>query len=652
MSEPTNNKSGNGNGKPTEVVDNVVIRFAGDSGDGMQLTGTRFSNEAANIGNDLRTFPDFPAEIRAPAGTLAGVSAFQLNFSSFDVFTPGDTLDVLVAMNPAALKTNLLDLKPGGVIIANLAQFNDRNLQKAGYESNPLEDGSLSEYRLYPVDITQLTVKAIEDVGLNARAMDRSKNFFALGLMFWMYNRTLDSTIEWIEKKFAKNEMVRDANIKALKAGFFYGETAEIFEVRYKVAPAELEKGTYRNINGNRAIAFGFIAAAELADRQLFLGSYPITPASDILHELAARKQFGVYTLQVEDEIAAIAATIGASFGGALAITTTSGPGVALKSEAMGLATMVELPMVIINVQRGGPSTGLPTKTEQADLFQAVYGRNGEAPMPVIAAATPADCFNMAIEASRIALKYMTPVILLTDGYIANGAEPWKIPEPDSLPKLEHNEITSAEDFLPYARDPETLARPWPRLGVHGIEHRIGGLEKEHLTGGVSYDPQNHEFMCRLREEKIERLRKELPPTEIHGDDSGDLLFIGWGSTFGAIRAAVEELQQKGKKVSQVHLRNIHPLPADLGAIMKRFKTVVVPELNLGQLATVLRGETLIDVKPINKVQGKPFMRHELVGKALELLDGKDSGPYLVETIEHLGKSTGDASTAAFARLH
>lgn len=654
MSDNASQSSGHNGGTHTETLSNVVIRFAGDSGDGMQLTGNRFTNEAALLGNDLRTFPDFPAEIRAPAGTLAGVSAFQLSFSDHDIYTPGDALDVLVAMNPAALKVNLRDLRQGGILLVNTAQFGKRNLDKAGYAENPLENGSLDGFRVYAVDITKMTIDAIEDIGLGSKAMDRSKNFFALGLMFWLYNRALQGTIDWIDQKFGKKMPdVAEANRRALKAGYHFGETAEMFSSRYEVPKAKLSPGTYRNINGNKALAIGFIAAAQKSGHPLFLGSYPITPASDILHELSALKHFGVRTFQAEDEIAAVSAAIGAAFGGALALTTTSGPGIALKAEAMGLAVMVELPLVVVNVQRGGPSTGLPTKTEQADLLQALFGRNSESPIPVLAAATPSDCFEVAFEASRIALKYMVPVILLSDGYLANGAEPWRIPNPASLPEIESQEITDFDgDFEPYIREKSTLARPWPRLGSLNLRHRIGGLEKAHLTGGVSYDPDNHEFMVRLRAEKVARIVQEIPKTEIYGEDSGELLFVGWGSTYGAIHAAAQKLQRDGKKVSQVHIRHLNPLPPDLPAIMKKFKHVVIPELNLGQLSMLLRAETLIDIKSICKVQGQPFMRREIIAKAESILSGNYDGPFLIRTIEHIGAETPkDAEASVFARL-
>jgi len=621
---------------PAEEIEKVVIRFAGDSGDGMQLTGTRFTAEAGLLGNDLRTFPDYPAEIRAPAGTLAGVSAFQVNFASTEIHTPGDAPDVLVAMNPAALKVNIDDLKEGGTLIVNTAQFGKRNLKKAGYESNPIEDESLNAYQVHEIDITGLTSKALDGMGMAQRSVDRCKNFFALGICFWLYTRELENTITWLNTKFARTPELAEANIKALKAGYYYGETAEIFEARYEVRRAEIEPGIYRNINGNSAVSMGLVAASMKSGLKLFLGSYPITPASTILHELAKYKRYGVQTFQAEDELAGVCAAIGASFGGALAVTTTSGPGVALKGEALGLAIIVELPMVIINVQRGGPSTGLPTKTEQSDLLQALYGRNGEAPMPVVSASTPGDCFEAVYEAARIAIKYMTPVMLLTDGYLANGSEPWKIPDPDLLAPIEVKRPVESEGFEPYARDPETLARQWAIPGMAGFEHRVGGLEKSHIDGGVSYDPANHELMCRLRAEKVARVAGDIPPLEVTGEKSGDVLLVGWGSTYGAIHSATLALQGMGKKVSAVHLRHLNPLPEDLPAVMKKFKHVYVPERNMGQLSTVLRAKTLIDVQSISKIQGKPFQEGELVQRILDVLAGKEVGPYLIETLENV----------------
>ncbi len=564
------------------------------------------------------------------------MSAFQVNFASTEIHTPGDAPDVLVAMNPAALKVNVEDLKEGGTLIVNTAQFGKRNLKKAGYESSPIEDESLSAYQVHEIDITGLTTKALDGMGMAQRSVDRCKNFFALGICFWLYNRELENTVEWLNTKFARKPELAEANIKALKAGYYYGETAEIFESRYEVRRAEIEPGIYRSINGNSAASMGFVAASVKSGLKLFLGSYPITPASSILHELAKYKRYGVQTFQAEDELAGICAAIGASFGGALAITTTSGPGVALKGEALGLAVIVELPMVVINVQRGGPSTGLPTKTEQSDLMQALYGRNGEAPLPIVSASTPGDCFEAAYEAARIAIKYMTPVMLLTDGYLANGSEPWKIPDPDSLAPIEVKRPVKSEGFEPYARDPETLARQWAIPGMAGFEHRVGGLEKGHIDGGVSYDPANHELMCRLRAEKVAKVAADLPPLEVSGEKSGDVLLVGWGSTYGAIHSATLALQGMGKKVSAVHLRHLNPLPEDLPGLMKSFKHVYVPELNMGQLSTVLRAKTLIDVQSISKIQGKPFQEGELVQRILDVLAGKEVGPYLIETLENV----------------
>ncbi len=620
--------------KPVHELDAVVIRFAGDSGDGMQVTGDRFTSEAAHFGNDIRTLPDFPAEIRAPAGTLAGVSSFQLRFAHSPVFTPGDATDVLVAMNPAALKANLSGLKANGVIIANIGQFGDRNLEKAGYATNPLSDGSLSAFQVFPVDISKLTETAVEGTGLNTRAVDRCKNFFALGLCLWMYSRELEHTIKWIDGKFGKTPDVAEANRRALKAGYFYGETAEAFPVRYSVRAAELPAGLYRNISGNKALAYGFITAAQKLGVELFLGSYPITPASDILHELAAHKRFGVITMQAEDELAAVTSAIGAAFGGALALTTTSGPGIALKSEAIALATMTELPLVVVDVQRGGPSTGLPTKTEQADLLQALFGRNSESPVPVIAASTPADCFEAAFEASRVAMQYMTPVMLLSDGYVANGSEPWRVPDVAAIPEVKLEYVPAGSVFKPYARDAQTLVRPRVRVGTPGLEHRIGGLEKEHVTGNISYDPKNHERMVRLRHAKVAGIARELPKTEIVGSDSGDVLLLGWGSTRGAIHGAGIRLREMGKKVSTAHLRWLNPLPSDLADVFAGFQMVVVPELNLGQLAFVLRGKTLRDVRSICKVQGQPFREQEIIDKVLELMADISVSPFVVDVLD------------------
>ncbi|MEE8407985.1 MAG: 2-oxoacid:acceptor oxidoreductase subunit alpha [Myxococcota bacterium] len=629
--------------RPLEEVENVVIRFAGDSGDGMQLTGSRFSADTALHGYDLRTLPDYPAEIRAPAGTLAGVSAFQISFSTRNVYTPGDAVDVLVVMNPAALKSNLNTLDPGGMIIANQSQFTKKNIERVGYATNPLEDESLAGYRLYRVDISKLTETALEELGLPTRSVDRCKNFFALGLTFWLYNRALDTTLEWIEKKFGNKPELAEANRRALKAGYYYGDTTELFDVRYNVKPAEIAPGRYRNITGNSAMAIGLVAAADRSGRELFLGSYPITPASTILHDLARYKSFGVHTFQAEDEIAGVTAAIGAAFGGALEVTVTSGPGLALKAEALGLAVMVELPLVVISVQRGGPSTGLPTKTEQADLLQALYGRNGEAPMPVLAAATPADCFDVAYEASRIALKYGTPVLVLSDGYLANGSEPWKLPEVDELPPIGVDFLTNPEGFHPYSRDPATLSRPSIRAGTPGLEHRIGGLEKQHITGDIDYEPQNHERMIRLRAEKVARVAREIPKTEIQGDATGDLLVVGWGSTQGAIYGAVDRIGREGKLVSAIHLRYVNPLPPDLLDIMRRFERIVVPELNAGQLAFVLRAHAAGEVRSICKVQGQPFSEREIHAGLTAILEGRDEGPYLTDLL----RDAADSSSAA-----
>jgi 2-oxoglutarate ferredoxin oxidoreductase subunit alpha len=620
--------------KPVHELDAVVIRFAGDSGDGMQVTGDRFTSEAAHFGNDLRTLPDFPAEIRAPAGTLAGVSSFQLRFAHQAVFTPGDATDVLVAMNPAALKANLGGVRKDGIIIVNTSQFGERNLEKAGYATNPLEDGSLASFQIYPVDITKLTETAVGGLGLTTKAVDRCKNFFSLGLCLWMYSRNLENTVAWIDGKFAKTPELAEANKRALKAGYFYGETAEAFPVRYSVKSANLPAGLYRNISGNKALAYGFIAAAKKAGTELFLGSYPITPASDILHELSTQKSFGVHTMQAEDELAAVTAAIGASFGGALALTTTSGPGIALKSEAIALAGMVELPLVIVDVQRGGPSTGLPTKTEQADLFQAMYGRNSESPVPVLAASTPADCFEVAYEAARIALEYMTPVMLLSDGYVANGSEPWLVPDTTKLAPIALDYVPAGATFKPYDRDPETLVRPRVRVGTPGLEHRIGGLEKEHVTGSISYDPKNHERMVRLRAAKVAGIAREIGPTEVVGPPKGDVLLLGWGSTRGAIHGAGIRLREQGHSVSTAHLRWLNPLPSDLADVLARFKNVIVPELNLGQLAFMLRAKTLLNIKSICKVQGQPFREQEIIEKVLEIVQNPNASPFVIDVLE------------------
>jgi 2-oxoglutarate ferredoxin oxidoreductase subunit alpha len=593
-------------------LDTVVIRFAGDSGDGMQLTGTQFADTTALVGNDLATLPDFPAEIRAPAGTLAGVSGYQISFSSHDIRTPGDQPNVLVAMNPAALKTNLTDLEEGGILIVDTDAFTEGNLAKAGYRTNPLKDGSVGGYRIFDIPLTSLALQAVAEAGLSGRQATRCKNFFALGLVFWLYERPVDYTREWIEKKFKNHEQMARANTLALLAGYNYADTTEIFTTHFRVRKANLAPGTYRKVTGNEATAMGFVAASLLSGRPLFYGSYPITPASDILHELSKFKNYPVKTFQAEDEISAIGAAIGASYGGALGLCGTSGPGVALKSESIGLAVMTELPVVIANIQRGGPSTGLPTKTEQADLLQAVFGRNGECPVAVVAPATPADCFAMAIEAFRIATKHMTPVFFMSDGYLGTGAEPWKIPPVAELPKLEVEFWTRPEGFQPYRRDPKTLARPWAVPGTPGLEHRIGGLEKEDGTGNVSYDPLNHEKMVRLRAEKIARIADDIPEQAVFGSDSGRLLVVGWGSTYGAITSAVEDMQQKGMPVSSLHLRYLNPFPRNLEQILRRFDRILVPELNLGQLRLLIRARYLVDAVGLNKVQGKPFRVSEI----------------------------------------
>lgn len=606
--------------KQVKHLEDVTIRFAGDSGDGMQLTGMQFTSTTAIVGNDLSTLPDYPAEIRAPAGTLFGVSGFQIHFGSQEINTPGDVCDVLVAMNPAALKVNLSNLRDGGIIIVNSGGFSEKNLKLAGYESNPLTDGALSKYQVYEVDISKLTANALEDLGLSARTVERSKNFFALGLMYWMFDRPMEPTIKWIKERFAKTPDILEANLRVLKAGWNFGETTEIFTTRYTVKPAKLPPGKYRNITGNQAVAFGLIAASKKSGLPLFLGSYPITPASDILHELSTFKEFGVKTFQAEDEIAGITSAIGASFGGALGVTTTSGPGLALKSEAVGLAVMVELPLIICDIQRGGPSTGLPTKTEQSDLLMALYGRSGEAPVPVLAAATPADCFYTVFEAARIAIKYMTPVLFLSDGYLANGSEPWLIPHSSELPDISPKFWTEKEGFFPYLRDEKTLARPWALPGTPGLEHRIGGLEKQHITGNVSYDPENHERMVRLRAEKIERIVDDIPELQVEGDQEGDLLVLGWGSTYGAIKTAVEAKRQAGYSVSHAHLRYLNPFPRNLGEVLYKFKAVLIPEVNLGQLSKLIRAKYLVPTIGFNKVQGVPFRSSEIEKKIDELL--------------------------------
>ena len=608
-----------------EVIDQAVIRFAGDSGDGMQITGSQFTNTVALYGNDIATFPDYPAEIRAPAGTVPGVSGFQLNFSSGEVHTPGDSVDVLIAMNPAALKVNVGDLKANGIAIINADSFKESDLRKAHLTTNPLEDHSLDKFRVFPVELQRLTRAALQHLGLDAKTMDRCKNFFALGMCYWLYNRSMEPTIRWIDEKFKKKPLLTEANKLALKAGYSYCEATEAFQISYEIPPAQLSPGLYRNLSGNQALALGFVTAAKKAGLKLFLGSYPITPASDILHELSHYKDFGVLTFQAEDEIAAITSSIGASYAGCLAITTTSGPGMALKTEALGLAVMTELPLVICNIQRGGPSTGLPTKTEQADLLQALFGRNSEAPIPVLAAATPADCFWIAVEASRIALKYMVPVIILSDGYLANGAEPWRIPNVDEIPGFPVRFATDPEGFLPYKRDPETLARPWAIPGTPGLEHRIGGLEKQDVTGNVNYEPLNHEKMVRIRAAKIDAIVQDVPNVLPSGDPEGDLLLVSWGSTYGSITQAVKAERAKGRKLGHLHLRYLNPLPANLGDILKRYRNILVPELNMGQLLWVLRAKYLVDAVGLNKIQGRPFKQNELEQKIEEMLGRQEA---------------------------
>jgi 2-oxoglutarate/2-oxoacid ferredoxin oxidoreductase subunit alpha len=608
-----------------EKLEQAVIRFCGDSGDGMQITGSQFTNTVALYGNDLATLPDYPAEIRAPAGTLPGVSGFQVHFSSHDVYTPGDAVDALVAMNPAALKMNLADLKPNGILIVNLDDFGETDLRKAQMTANPLEDHSLDGYRLFPVELTKLTRAALKDLGLDAKSVDRCKNFFALGMCYWLYNRSMDTTLRWIEDKFKSKPALVNANRTAMQAGYSYCEATEAFQISYEIPPAKLAPGVYRNISGNTALAMGFVAASQKSGLPLFLGSYPITPASDILHELSTYKDFGVITFQAEDEIAAITSAIGAAYAGALGLTTTSGPGMALKTEALGLAVAVELPLVICDIQRGGPSTGLPTKTEQADLLQALFGRNSEAPIPVLAPSTPGDCFWIALEASRIAIKYMVPVIVLSDGYLANGAEPWRIPSLADLPEIPVHFETNPVDFRPYRRNPETLARPWAIPGTPGLEHRIGGIEKQDVTGNVNYEPLNHERMVRLRAEKVAGIVQDIPDVVPAGDPSGDLLIVGWGSTQGPITAALKAQRAKGRKIGHVHLRHLNPLPKNLGELLGRYDRVLVPEMNMGQLLMLLRAKYLVDAQGYNKIQGKPFKQSELEGKIEEILaaDGR-----------------------------
>ena len=601
-------------------LERVTIRFAGDSGDGMQLAGTQFTKTSAVAGNDISTFPDIPAEIRAPQGSLPGVSGFQVSFSSQEIYTPGDAPDVLVAMNPAALKTNLADLPRGGILVVNEDEFSDTNLKKAAYATNPLEDGSLKSYRVFRVPISTLNGRALKDSGLTPVQVDRCKNMFALGLMFWLYSRQLDTTQRWIDDKFGKNPAVAEANKTSLKSGYHFGETTEMFATHYHVPKAKLKPGLYRNITGNEATALGFLTASKLAGRPLFYGSYPITPASDVLHELSRFKRFGVRTFQAEDEIAAVGSAIGASFGGALGLTGTSGPGLALKSEAIGLAVMVELPLVIIDVQRAGPSTGMPTKTEQGDLLQAMFGRNGESPVAIVAPATASDCFEMAIEAWRIAIKYRTPVVFLSDGYLGMGSEPWLVPDVNALPKIDPGFASDPATFQPYARDPRTLARPWAIPGTPELEHRIGGLEKADITGNVSYDPANHDRMVHLRAEKVAGIVQDVPDIEVSGDESGGLLVLGWGSTYGVITTAVQRARAQGKRVSAAHLRYLNPLPGNLGEVLERYDQVLMPEINLGQMRMLVRARYLVDAVGLNKVSGRPFTIAEIEQKIEEMV--------------------------------
>ncbi len=605
---------------PVQELDRVTIRFAGDSGDGMQLTGTQFTRTAAVFGNDISTLPDYPAEIRAPAGSLPGVSGFQISFSSGDIHTAGDAPDVLVAMNPAALRTNVKDLVPGGAIIVNGDAFTPNNLAKAGYASSPLADGTLKAYTVFEIPVSTLNARALDGLDMTSKQVDLTKNFFALGVMFWLFERSMEPTLRWIEEKFGSRAIVAEANRRALHAGYAFGETTEIFHTRYIVPPAHLAPGTYRNVTGNEATALGCVAASALAGRPLVYSTYPITPATDILHQLSAYKSYGIKTFQAEDEIAAIGAALGASYGGALGLTGTSGPGMALKAEMLGLAVMVELPLVVVNVQRGGPSTGLPTKTEQSDLLQAMYGRNGESPLPIVAAASPADCFDAAIEAWRIALKYMTPVVLLTDALLANGTEPWLVPALADLPDLHVPDRAEGAVFYPYLRDEETLARPWVVPGTPGLEHRIGGLEKLDVLGTVSYDPDNHHRMSLLRAAKVAGIVRDIPPLDVFGPPEGDLLILGWGSTYGAIRSAVERLQARGANVAHAHLRHLNPFPANTGDVVGSYRKVLIPEVNLGQLRTVIRAEYLVDAIGFNLVRGKPFAIGEIEAKAEQLL--------------------------------
>jgi len=611
-------------GKPIRSLPEVTILFAGDSGDGMQLTGGQFTLATARARNDLATLPDFPAEIRAPAGTTYGVSGYQLHFGASEISTPGDEVDLLVAMNPAALKVNLNRVREGGAVLVNLNAFEDRGLELAGYDANPLEDGTLNRYEVFPVELTRLTREALSDTELSTKQIDQSKNMFALGLALWLYTRPIEPTVEWLEAKFADKPDIQEANRHVLMKGYHYGETTEAFASRYEVAPASLPPGLYRGIRGNEALALGLVTAAVRSGLEIVYGSYPITPASDLLHALSKHKNFGVLTIQAEDEIAAVGTALGASFAGQLGVTATSGPGLALKTEFVGLGVMTELPLVVIDVQRAGPSTGMPTKTEQSDLLFALYGRNGEAPLPVIAASTPGDCYEVAYEACRVAVKYMTPVILLSDGYLGNGAEPWRVPDPDALPDFPVHFATETNrdgQFLPYLRNEDTLARPWAKPGTPNLEHRLGGLEKDKETGGVSYDPENHEAMTKLRAEKVERVAAEIPPTEVFGEQEGDVLVVGWGSTRGSIEAAVKAARAEGLSVGRVHLRWINPLPPDLGDVLDRFEHVLVPELNNGQLVRVLRERFVRPVESLAKTQGLPFKASEITARIRSLID-------------------------------
>jgi len=610
--------------KPVQVLDRVTIRFAGDSGDGMQLTGDRFTSETAAFGNDLSTLPDFPAEIRAPAGSIAGVSGFQLHFADHDILTPGDAPDVLVAMNPAALRANIGDLPKGATLIVNIDAFTARNLDKVGYAANPLEDGSLGDYAVHGVGLTSMTLEALKGFDISKKEAERAKNMFALGLMSWLYHRPTEATVAFLERKFAARPLIAKANVTAFKAGYNFGETTEVFAVSYEVKPAKLRPGTYRNISGNLALSYGLIAASQLSGLPLFLGAYPITPASDILHELSKHKAFGVRTFQAEDEIAGVGAALGAAFGGSLGVTTSSGPGIALKAETIGLAVSLELPLLVIDIQRSGPSTGMPTKTEQADLLQVMFGRNGEAPVPVVAACTPSDCFHAAVEAARIALKYRTPVVLLSDGYLANGSEPWLLPDVADLPEIPVAFATEPNhdgEFWPYLRDEATLARPWAVPGTPGLEHRIGGLEKADGTGNISYDPDNHDRMVRLRAAKVAGIAADIAPLEVDGQEGARLLVLGWGSTYGPIGAAIRLVRASGGKVAQAHLRHLNPFPANLGEVLRRYDKVLIPEMNLGQLRMLVRSQFLVDAIGLNRVRGLPFKAEELAGAIAGLLD-------------------------------